>query len=123
MIRERISSGTVLLLAYTAANLRFFHVRRNAIILKCEWPKNPVRNATAMYSSTLWWPWAKKSVGKEYSRLEMAPSFLSTLSVDGNSCVGLNGIYNPMQLTDWLLVEVALLLIGLTQISFVKNWF
>jgi hypothetical protein len=29
----------------------------------------------------------------------------------------------PMQLTDWLLVEVALLLIGLTQISFVKNWF
>jgi len=28
-----------------------------------------------------------------------------------------------MQLTDWLLVEVALLLIGLTQISFAKNWF
>jgi hypothetical protein len=30
-----------------------------------------------------------------------------------------------MQLTDWLLDEVALLLIliGLTQISFVKNWF
>ncbi len=48
MIRERISSGTVLLLAYTAANLRFFHVRRNAIILKCEWPKNPVRNATVL---------------------------------------------------------------------------
>jgi hypothetical protein len=48
MIRERISSGTVLLLAYTAANLRFFHVRRNAIILKCEWPKNLVRNATVL---------------------------------------------------------------------------
>jgi hypothetical protein len=32
---------------------------------------------------------------------------------------------SPMQLTDWgLLVEVALLLnIGLTQISFAKNWF
>jgi hypothetical protein len=28
-----------------------------------------------------------------------------------------------MQLTDWLLVEVALLLIGMTQISFGKNWF
>jgi hypothetical protein len=28
-----------------------------------------------------------------------------------------------MQLTDWLLIEVALLLIGLTKISFVKNWF
>jgi hypothetical protein len=35
----------------------------------------------------------------------------------------LDGIYLPMQLTDWLLVEVALLLIGLTQISFAKNWF
>jgi hypothetical protein len=31
---------------------------------------------------------------------------------------GLDGIYFPMQLTDWLLVEVALLL---TQTSFVKN--
>jgi hypothetical protein len=29
----------------------------------------------------------------------------------------------PMQLADWLLVEVGLLLIGLTKISFVKNWF
>jgi hypothetical protein len=35
----------------------------------------------------------------------------------------LDGIYLPMQLADWQLVEVALLLIGLTQISFVKNWF
>jgi hypothetical protein len=30
--------------------------------------------------------------------------------------VGLNGIYLPMQLTDWLLVEVALLLIGRSKI-------
>jgi hypothetical protein len=29
----------------------------------------------------------------------------------------------PMQLADWLLVEVALLLIGLTQISFSKTGF
>ncbi len=28
-----------------------------------------------------------------------------------------------MQLTDWLLVDVALLLIGLAQTSFDKNWF
>jgi hypothetical protein len=28
-----------------------------------------------------------------------------------------------MQLTDWLLVEVALLLIGLTQISLTKSYF
>jgi hypothetical protein len=35
----------------------------------------------------------------------------------------LDGIYLPKELTDWLLVEVALMLIGLAQISFVKNWF
>ncbi len=37
------------------------------------------------------------------------------LLLEGKS--SLNGIYFPMQLTDWLLVEVALLLIGLTKIS------
>ena len=41
MIRECISSATVLLLAYTGKNLRYFHVRRNAIILRCDWPKSP----------------------------------------------------------------------------------
>jgi hypothetical protein len=30
---------------------------------------------------------------------------------------------SPTQLADWLLVEVALLLIGVTQISFDKIWF
>ncbi len=34
-----------------------------------------------------------------------------------------NGIYLPLQLTDWLLVEVALLLIGLTKISQTKSGF
>jgi hypothetical protein len=29
----------------------------------------------------------------------------------------------PMQHADWPLAEVALLLIGLAQISFLKNWF
>ena len=42
MIRERISSSTVLLLAYTGKNIRYFYVRRNAILLKCDWPKSPV---------------------------------------------------------------------------------
>ena len=42
MIRERISSSTVLLLAYTGKNLRYFYIRRNAILLKCDWPKSPV---------------------------------------------------------------------------------
>jgi hypothetical protein len=36
---------------------------------------------------------------------------------------GLDGIYLPLQFADWPLFEVALLLIGLIQISFVKNWF
>jgi hypothetical protein len=36
---------------------------------------------------------------------------------------GLNGIYLPMQFTDWLLVEAALLLIGLTKISQAKSGF
>ncbi len=34
---------------------------------------------------------------------------------------GSNGIYLPMQLTDGLLIEVALLLNGLTQISLTKS--
>ena len=42
MIRERISSSTVLLLAFTAKNLRYFYVRRNAIILKCDWKQKEV---------------------------------------------------------------------------------
>ncbi|KAF4521445.1 hypothetical protein B566_EDAN010602 [Ephemera danica] len=41
IIRERVSTATVLLLAYTGQNLRFLHVRRNAVILKCDWPRSP----------------------------------------------------------------------------------
>ena len=61
MIRERISSSTVLLLAYTGSeyliifqlnvylekfispgkNLRYLNIRRNAIILRCDWPRSP----------------------------------------------------------------------------------
>lgn len=37
MIREPVSSSTVLLLAFTAKNLRYFYVRSNAVILKCDW--------------------------------------------------------------------------------------
>jgi hypothetical protein len=35
----------------------------------------------------------------------------------------LDGIYLPIQLTEWPLVEKALLLIGLAHISFDKNWY
>jgi len=54
MIRERISSSTVLLLAFTAKNLRYFYVRRNAIILKCDWKQKEVW-------SDEFYSWVKKS--------------------------------------------------------------
>ena len=41
VIREQVSTATVLLLAQNAQNLRQFYVRRNAVILRCDWPKNP----------------------------------------------------------------------------------
>lgn len=41
MIRERISTATVLLLAHTARNLHYLFVRRNAVILRCDWPQSP----------------------------------------------------------------------------------
>ncbi|XP_022207835.2 uncharacterized protein LOC111064417 isoform X1 [Nilaparvata lugens] len=40
-IRERISTATILLLAEFSKNLRNFYVRRNAVILRADWPKNP----------------------------------------------------------------------------------
>jgi hypothetical protein len=40
-----------------------------------------------------------------------------------NLATGLDGIYLPMQLTDWPLLEAALLLIGPTHIFLVNNWF
>ncbi|CAD7088896.1 unnamed protein product [Hermetia illucens] len=41
VIREKVSTSTLLLLAKSALNLRDFHVRRNAVILRCDWPYNP----------------------------------------------------------------------------------
>jgi hypothetical protein len=40
---------------------------------------------------------------------------------EGSFNPDLNGIYLRIQLTDWLFVEVALLLIGLTKISWTKS--
>lgn len=41
VIREKVSTATVLLVAYSAKNLHYFYIRRNAIILKADWPLNP----------------------------------------------------------------------------------
>lgn len=40
MVRERISTSTVLLIASTAKNLKHFLVRKNAVIIKSDWPKS-----------------------------------------------------------------------------------
>lgn len=61
IIREKISTSTVILLARTALNLRYFYVRRNAVIIRCDWPRNPdwseefyksLRNASKSYDET-----------------------------------------------------------------------
>ncbi|XP_030761622.1 uncharacterized protein LOC115886542 isoform X2 [Sitophilus oryzae] len=39
IITERISTSTVLLLAYTGRNLKWFHVRGTDVIEQCDWPK------------------------------------------------------------------------------------
>ena len=36
-----MSTSTVLLLAKSGKNLNTFYVRRNAVILRCDWPRNP----------------------------------------------------------------------------------
>ncbi|XP_053965282.1 uncharacterized protein LOC129245870 [Anastrepha obliqua] len=40
-IREKVSTSTVLLIARTAKNLRRLHVRRFAVIIRCDWPRHP----------------------------------------------------------------------------------
>ena len=64
MVRERVSSATVLLLAFTGKNLRYFHVRKNAIVLKCDWPHNPAWDDG-------FYQWLRAS-----SRLTFSPCFL-----------------------------------------------
>ncbi len=39
LIRERVSTATLLILASEAKNLRALHVRRNAVIKRCGWPR------------------------------------------------------------------------------------
>ena len=39
VISERVSTATILIIAHEARNLQQFHVRRNAVVLKCDWPK------------------------------------------------------------------------------------
>ncbi|KAH8257805.1 hypothetical protein KR038_001344 [Drosophila bunnanda] len=40
VIREKVSTSTLLLIARTAKNLRHLYVRRFAVILRCDWPRH-----------------------------------------------------------------------------------
>ncbi|KAG8223290.1 hypothetical protein J437_LFUL001164 [Ladona fulva] len=44
VIRERVSTATVILLAKTAPNLKRLLVRRNAVLLRCDWPKSAMQD-------------------------------------------------------------------------------
>ncbi|XP_067135359.1 F-box/LRR-repeat protein 3 [Centruroides vittatus] len=61
VIRERVSTATVLLMAFYCKNIETFIVRRNAIIKRCDWPRNPdwtdefyswLKTASQSYEST-----------------------------------------------------------------------
>lgn len=41
IVRERVSTATVLLLAKAGRNLKNLVIRRNAVILRCDWPRSP----------------------------------------------------------------------------------
>lgn len=41
VLRERISTATVLLMVHYAKNLRRLIIRKNAIIKRADWPRNP----------------------------------------------------------------------------------
>uniref|UniRef100_A0A0A9XD34 Uncharacterized protein n=1 Tax=Lygus hesperus TaxID=30085 RepID=A0A0A9XD34_LYGHE len=62
VIREKVSTSTVLLVAEQCKSLKRYYVRRNAVILKCDWPCNP--NWEDSYFS-----WLKKS-SRSYEETE-----------------------------------------------------
>lgn len=41
IVRERISTATILILITHVRDLKYFYVRRNAVIIRNDWPKNP----------------------------------------------------------------------------------
>lgn len=53
---------TVLLIACTAKNLVNFHIRRNAVVKRCDWPRN-------LEWTDDFYEWLKKS-SKSYERVE-----------------------------------------------------
>lgn len=64
IIRERVSTATLLLIAKSARSLSTFHVRRNAVVQRCDWPRQPDW-------STEYWRWLQHT-SKSYERTEEA---------------------------------------------------
>ncbi len=83
MIRDRISSATVLLLAYYGKNLHYFYVRRNAVVLKCDWPRNPEWDST-------FYEWLRRS-----SRF--ATNIMGKLSSFETNCVDFFRSYEALE--------------------------
>lgn len=83
MIRERVSSSTILLLSFTAKNLRYFYVRKNAIILKCDWKQKEVRaikSLVAQVWSDEFHSWLRRS-SRSHADMEKEVSQVSSSSV------------------------------------------
>lgn len=41
IIRDKVSTATILLIAFFTKKLKFLHVRKNAVILRSDWSRNP----------------------------------------------------------------------------------
>lgn len=68
IITEKISTSTVLLIAYTGRNLKWLHVRCDAVIKKCDWPMSP-EWSEEFYSWLKMNSKSYKSVEKEVSQI------------------------------------------------------
>ncbi|XP_050314625.1 uncharacterized protein LOC126749056 isoform X2 [Anthonomus grandis grandis] len=77
IITEEISTCTILLIAYTGRNLRWLHIRENAVIQKCDWPRSP-EWSDEFYSWLKFNSKTKELVEKEVSQmLDYKWNFLS----------------------------------------------
>lgn len=62
IIRERVSTATLLLIARNSRTLKTLHVRRNAVIQRCDWPRQPEW-------TTEYWRWLHRT-SQSYDRTE-----------------------------------------------------
>lgn len=63
IIRERVSTATLLLIAHTGCSLKTVHVRRNAVVLRFDWPR-------CSEWTDEFWNWLRESA-RSYERTEV----------------------------------------------------